>query len=147
MLYAWRTVAHGGESKEAPDALYFDRRRAAPRNTPLFAQIAVGIAAIVGGAHLFVTEIELIATSAGVSPLVLALVLAPLATELPEKANSVLWSRRGQDALAIGNITGALVFQSMPTVAGLRKRPFALPAMLGWGSLYVSFVSYVSVFG
>src|SRR5262245_15517456 len=115
VLYAWRTVAHGGESGEAPDALYFDRRRTAPRNALVFAQVAAGIVAIVGGAHLFVTEIEHIATSAGVSPLVLALVLAPLATELPEKANSVLWSRRGQDALAIGNITGALVFQSMPT--------------------------------
>jgi cation:H+ antiporter len=178
VLYAWRTVAHGGESGEAPDALYFDRRRTAPRNVLVFAQVAAGIVAIVGGAHLFVTEIEHIATSAGVSPLVLALVLAPLATELPEKANSVLWSRRGQDALAIGNITGALVFQSMPTVAVglafttwelttpsvlaivcavggiwialaavLRKRRFALPAMLGWGALYVFFVSYVSVFG
>lgn len=178
VAYAWRTVAHGGESGETPDHLYFDRRRPAPRNPLVVAQIVVGIGAIVGGAHLFVTEIEHIAESAGLSPLVLALVLAPLATELPEKANSVLWSRRGQDALAVGNITGALVFQSMPIVAVglafttwelttpsvlaivfavlgiwlalaavLRKRRFSLPAMLGWGALYVVFVGYVGVFG
>jgi cation:H+ antiporter len=176
--YAWRTVAHGGESGDTPDPLYFDRRRPAPRNPLVVTQIVVGIGAIVGGAHLFVTEIEHIAESAGLSPLVLALVLAPLATELPEKANSVLWSRRGQDALAVGNITGALVFQSMPIVAVglafttwelttpsvlaivlavlgiwlalaavLRKRRFSLPAMLGWGALYVVFVGYVGVFG
>ena len=117
VIYAWRTVAHGGEQEGDPDALYLDRRRGSPRNPLVLIQIGLGISAIVGGAELFVTEIEHIAASAGVSPLVLALVLAPLATELPEKTNSLLWSRRGQDALAIGNITGALVFQSMPIVA------------------------------
>jgi cation:H+ antiporter len=48
---------------------------------------------------------------------VLSLVLAPLATELPEKANSFFWVRDGKDALALGNITGAMVFQSMIPVA------------------------------
>ena len=50
----------------------------------------------------------------------LALVLAPLATEMPEKANSVLWVRRGKDALALGNITGAMTFQAtIPVALGL----------------------------
>ena len=55
-----------------------------------------------------------------ISALVLSLVLAPLATEMPEKANSVLWVRRGKDALALGNITGAMTFQaSIPVALGL----------------------------
>jgi cation:H+ antiporter len=130
VIYVWRTIAHGGEVGEQPDRLYFDPgRRDAPRNPAVIAQVVVGIGAIVGGAHLFVTEIEHLAEQAGVEPLVLALVLAPLATELPEKANSVLWSRRGKDALALGNITGALVFQSMPVVAvGLAFTPWSLTA-------------------
>jgi cation:H+ antiporter len=46
--------------------------------------------------------------------------LAPLATELPEKANSFFWVREGKDSLALGNITGAMVFQStMPVAFGL----------------------------
>ena len=50
----------------------------------------------------------------------LALVLAPLATELPEKINSVLWVRSGKDELALGNITGAMSFQSaIPVAIGL----------------------------
>jgi cation:H+ antiporter len=128
--YVWRTIAHGGASGERPARLYFDPSRPeAPRNPAVVAQVVVGIGAIVGGAQLFVTEIEHLAEQAGASPLVLALVLAPLATELPEKANSVLWSRRGQDALALGNITGALVFQSMPVVAvGLAFTPWELTA-------------------
>ena len=127
-LYVWRTVKHGGESGEEPSSLYFDPSKGdPPANIAIILQVALGIAAIVGGAHLFVTEIEHIAQEAGASPLALALILAPLATELPEKANSILWSRRGKDALALGNITGALVFQSMvPVAVGLAFTPWAL---------------------
>jgi cation:H+ antiporter len=130
VLYVWRTLAQGGETGEQPDRLYFDpSRRDRPRNVPIAAQVLVSIGAIVAGAHLFVTEIEHLAKSAGLSPLVLALLVAPLATELPEKANSVLWSRRGQDALAVGNVSGAMVFQSMPIVAvGLAFTPWDLSA-------------------
>jgi cation:H+ antiporter len=47
-------------------------------------------------------------------------VLAPLATELPEKFNSVIWLRSNKDTLALGNITGAMVFQSsVPVALGL----------------------------
>ena len=61
-----------------------------------------------------------VAEQLGVEPLVLSLVLAPLATELPEKANSFFWIRDGKDSLALGNITGAMVFQStIPIAVGL----------------------------
>ncbi len=56
----------------------------------------------------------------GVSEILLALVIAPIATELPEKFNSLIWVRQGKDTLAMGNITGAMVFQSaIPTVVAL----------------------------
>ena len=38
--------------------------------------------------------------------MLLALVIAPIATELPEKFNSLIWVRQGKDTLAMGNITG-----------------------------------------
>jgi cation:H+ antiporter len=83
-------------------------------------QLAVALGAIVGGAHLFVEQVLHVADSAGIEPLVLSLVLAPFATELPEKANSFFWVRDGKDALALGNITGAMVFQStLPVGIGL----------------------------
>ena len=56
----------------------------------------------------------------GIDAILLALVIAPIATELPEKFNSVIWVRQGKDTLAMGNITGAMVFQStIPTVVAL----------------------------
>jgi cation:H+ antiporter len=72
---------------------------------------------MVGGAHLFVEEVIAVAESLGAEVLILSLVLAPLATELPEKANSFFWVREGKDTLALGNITGAMVFQSMIPVS------------------------------
>ncbi len=132
--YVWRTVRHGGKQEEEPGSLYFDPTKGdPPANLAITAQLVAGVAAIVGGAALFVAEVETIARQAGVSPLVLALILAPLATELPEKTNSFLWTRRGKDALALGNITGALVFQSMiPVSVGLAFTPwsFTTPSTL-----------------
>lgn len=122
-VYAWRTIkgAGGSEGDEELEALYFDTTKGDPPNTAqIAAQFVVALAAIVLGAELFVGAIGSIAESLGVPLLVLALVLAPLATELPEKANSVLWVRRGKDALAVGNITGAMTFQStLPVAMGL----------------------------
>jgi cation:H+ antiporter len=43
--------------------------------------------------------------------LTLSLLIVPVATELPEKVNSILWIRRGRDTLAVGNLTGAMMFQ------------------------------------
>jgi cation:H+ antiporter len=55
------------------------------------------------------------------------LIITPIATELPEKFNSVLWVRRGKDTLAMGNITGAMVFQSsvIPAI-GIMLTPWVL---------------------
>src|SRR5919106_7082535 len=90
------------------------------RTIAIVAQVVIGLLMIVGGAELFVEEVLTVAEGLGISALVLSLVLAPLATELPEKLNSVLWIRRGKDTLAVGNITGAMAFQStVPLALGL----------------------------
>jgi cation:H+ antiporter len=84
-------------------------------------QTAAGLGVIVGGAEIFVHAIQKIAVDLGVSNLVIALLIAPVATELPEALNaSVIWARRGKDVLALGNIAGAMVFQStFPVSVGL----------------------------
>ena len=69
------------------------------------------MALIIVGAKGFVHGIEGVSAAIGVSALVLSLLIVPVATELPEKINSILWIRRRRDTLAFGNITGAMVFQ------------------------------------
>jgi cation:H+ antiporter len=121
LFYIRLTLKGGGEvqSEESLNPLIFERR-SERREDPALAlcvlQLLVGLGAMVGGAHLFVDELLNLAESIGAEPLVLALILAPLATELPEKVNSFFWVREGKDALALGNITGAMVFQSMVPV-------------------------------
>jgi cation:H+ antiporter len=125
LFYIRLTLKGGGEvqSEESLNPLIFERRaerREDPALPLCVLQLLVGLGAMVGGAHLFVEELLSLAKSIGVEPLVLALILAPLATELPEKVNSFFWVREGKDALALGNITGAMVFQSMiPVGIGL----------------------------
>lgn len=124
-LYIRRTLRGGGEVQDHDtlDPLIFDRRRNRRKDPSSFlcvVQLLVGLGAMVGGAHLFVEELLHIAEAIGVEALVLALILAPLATELPEKVNSFFWVREGKDSLALGNITGAMVFQStIPVGIGL----------------------------
>jgi cation:H+ antiporter len=123
--YIALTLKGGGEvqSEESLNPLIFERRsdrREDPSMLICVVQLLVGLGAMVGGAHLFVEELLSLAGSIGAEPLVLALILAPLATELPEKVNSFFWVREGKDALALGNITGAMVFQStIPVGIGL----------------------------
>jgi len=122
--YVRRTLREGGDVQEVEDIgpLIMDRtpNRDDPQMHVIVIQLVAGLAAIVGGAHLFVEELLHIAEDIGIEPLVLSLILAPLATELPEKANSFFWVRDGKDALALGNITGAMVFQStLPIALGL----------------------------
>jgi cation:H+ antiporter len=132
VFYVARTLRGGGEvqGEETLNPLIFDRRperRTDPGLAFCVIQLLAGLAAMVGGAHLFVEELLGIADSIGVEALVLALILAPLATELPEKVNSFFWVREGKDALALGNISGAMVFQStIPVGIGLLFTDWAL---------------------
>jgi cation:H+ antiporter len=92
----------------------------APRVRIVVVQLLLALAAIVGGAIVFVGAVESLARSIGLDETLLSLVIAPIATELPEKLNSVIWIRRGKDTLALGNITGAMVFQAaIPTSIAL----------------------------
>jgi cation:H+ antiporter len=91
-----------------------------PRLRVVNLQVLAALGLIVAGAVFFVDAVEHLATNLGIDGALLALVIAPIATELPEKFNSVIWVRQGKATLAMGNITGAMVFQStIPTVVAL----------------------------
>lgn len=123
VLYAAWTLRHSGPvgAEEELTPLILDTTRTDPPGmTTVVVQLVIALAAIVAGAHIFVEQVLHVADSAGLQPLVLSLVLAPFATELPEKANSFFWVRAGKDSLALGNVTGAMVFQStVPVAIGL----------------------------
>jgi cation:H+ antiporter len=123
VAFAWWTVRAGGQSLEEAELrpLYLDRTKFdAPATWEIAVQTAGGLALLIGGAELFVEGVLELAEGLDLGPLVITLVLGPLITEIPEKLNSVIWMRESKDTLAVGNITGAMAFQStVPIGIGL----------------------------
>lgn len=91
---------------------YFARKHDSPPLYRVLIQVLLALMLIILGANMFVDSIKEVAAIYGIGAFVLAIIIAPIATELPEKFNSVIWISRGKDTLALGNITGAMVFQS-----------------------------------
>jgi cation:H+ antiporter len=142
-LYVYYVYKHATDVEEAPQAvpegvspldavadvaghpdalapLHFQRSAKDPRMGLVIAQLVVSLGVMLGGAYLFVEEINSVARAIGIPALILSLLIAPIATELPEKFNSVLWVRNWKDTLALGNLTGAMVFQSaIPAAFGM----------------------------
>ena len=119
-FYVRRTLASGGKLEEVPGRLTLWRFSSQPPLWAVVAQALLALGMIVGGAHLFVDAVKHAAVAMGLPAGLISLVLAPLATELPEKFNSIFWVKDGKDTLALGNITGAMVFQStIPVSVGL----------------------------
>jgi cation:H+ antiporter len=126
-LYVRQTMTGEGDLEGESRALYFHRAAESPQLRLVILQVAVALVAIIFGANLFVDNLNKAAVSLGVPPLVISLLLTPFATELPEKFNSVVWMRQKKDTLALGNITGAMVFQStFPVAIGLAFTPWRL---------------------
>jgi cation:H+ antiporter len=122
-----------------------------PRLRVVNLQVLAALGLIVIGAFFFVDSVEHLSNTFGIAPIIVALVIAPIATELPEKFNSVIWVRQGKDTLAMGNITGAMVFQStIPTIVALLFAAdawhFSPDSRLAFGSAAIAFLSSALIF-
>jgi cation:H+ antiporter len=126
-LYVRRTLFSGEHLEEVPKRLLFLPRRQKPPLLAVVFQTLASLGVIVAGAHFFVDAVEHAASGLGLPAGLVALILAPLATELPEKFNSVFWIREGKDTLTLGNVTGAMIFQStVPVAFGVLFTPWNL---------------------
>ncbi len=122
VVYVYLTLKTEGDLDGETRELYFHRNHLPelPHPPRIIAQIVLSLAAIVLGARLFVDAVGSVADFLGLPALVVSMLITPIATELPEKFNSVIWIRARKDTLALGNITGAMVFQSVfPVSVGL----------------------------
>jgi cation:H+ antiporter len=162
-IYGWYVKGHFEDdpSVDASDLapLRFNRLDPATPNDPdtiprlrvVNLQVLTALALIVVGAYFFVQAVEHLSASLGIAPIIVALVIAPIATELPEKFNSIIWVRQGKDTLAMGNITGAMVFQStIPTVVALLFAAdawhFSLDSRIAFLSAGIAFLSAALIF-
>lgn len=112
---------------DAVEPLILARRQEDPDLWRIILQVLAALALIIAGAKLFVDGVTFLAVGLGVPAFVFSLLIAPVATEMPEKFNSVIWIGEEKDTLALGNITGAMVFQSSLIPAlGIALTPWKL---------------------
>lgn len=138
IFYAYRTFRSESADMEHSEGMYLWRLTTklglttarSPHLVLIVLQVAGTLFVMITGAHTFVRSLEHVSVRFGMNPLLFALMLAPVATELPEKFNSVRWTWKGRDTLALGNITGAMVFQStFPVSVGLLFTEWKLTRM------------------
>lgn len=153
-FYVYKTIndkSLANEDADVLDELYLARFIKLPNNQLflVYLQVALSLLGIILFANLFVDQLKFLSTLWGISPMILSLIIAPIATELPEKFNSVIWIRAKKDTLAMGNITGAMVFQScIPTAVGLSLTPWILnmDAFVNIILVYISvFIVYMNI--
>ncbi len=126
------------------DKLYMANLIKFPKNYSLpfiLLQFLASLVGIIILAHFFVEQIKFLSGTFQLNPLILSLIIAPIATELPEKFNSIIWIKNKKDTLAIGNITGAMVFQScIPTAVGITLTPWIMPDV-AWVNIIIVYLS------
>ncbi len=71
--------------------------------------VIVGLACLIFGSNIFVDAATKVAQSLGVSEAIIGLTIVAGGTSLPELATSVVAARKGQSAIAIGNVIGSNV--------------------------------------
>ena len=114
-LYVWRevTAGHGREhDDEQLEPLKFRPKNPNPSLAWAALQTLASLLVIAVASRAFVGQLENIGTHLGVSPQLVALILSPVATELPETLNALIWVRQGRERLALANISGAMMIQA-----------------------------------
>jgi cation:H+ antiporter len=149
-IYVFKTVRTASQipegGQEELEALYFTKYVEFPEYLTMpmiLLQLLISLAGIIFLAHFFVIQLKFLSSIFGINPLILSLLITPIATELPEKFNSVIWIRAKKDTLALGNITGAMVFQScIPTAVGIALTPWVLKqdALVNVITVYLSVI-------
>ncbi|HTV86947.1 MAG TPA: sodium:calcium antiporter [Dyella sp.] len=132
-FYVWRELRDADASSEEDvlEPLKFQPRAATPSLIAVLAQTTLALLLIAYASHVFVLQIQTIGVAMHLPPHLVALVLSPVATELPETMNALIWVRQGKERLALANISGAMMIQAtIPSALALFATPWMFDAPL-----------------
>src|SRR5262249_38629138 len=108
-LYFWRELRADDEGHAHElEPLKLQRTRATPTTWAVVLQTLLTLAVISAASQLFVHQLGVIGPMIGLPAAVTAVLLSPIATELPETMNAIIWVRQGRTRLALANISGAM---------------------------------------
>ncbi|GGP23093.1 sodium:calcium antiporter [Silvimonas iriomotensis] len=130
-LYVWREIS---SADTAPEEEELEPLKIRPHNASMgwaATQSLMALAVIAVASHTFVAQLETIGMALGIAPHIVALLLSPVATELPEIMNTLIWVRQGKERLALANISGAMMIQAtIPSALGIFFTPWMFDAPL-----------------
>jgi len=132
-LYVWRELQSNDTAPEEEELepLKFQPRVEDPALSRVLLQTVLALLVIAFASHTFVAQLETIGMAFHLSPHLVALVLSPVATELPETVNALIWVRQGKERLALANISGAMMIQAtIPSSLALFATPWLFDAPL-----------------
>jgi cation:H+ antiporter len=146
-LYFWREIRGNGETADGDDLepLKLQPKRTVPTTVAVVGQTLVTLVLIFAASQLFVAQLEWAGPALGLPAAVVALLLSPVATELPEIMNAIIWVRQGKTQLALANISGAMMIQAtVPSALGIFFTPWLFDApLMAAGAATVASVVYL----
>jgi cation:H+ antiporter len=142
-VYVWSELREEGDEDEGErEPLKIRPGHPEPPLAWAFVQAGLALVVIFLASRTFVAQLGEVAPWVGLSPQLTALLLSPIATELPETMNALIWVRQGKERLALANISGAMMIQAtVPTAFGL----FFTPWLLGRDLIVAAGVTMVAV--
>ncbi|MBT0767570.1 sodium:calcium antiporter [Kineosporia sp. J2-2] len=150
-LYFWKEMSGGndgpGDDEDELEPLKIQPRAESPATWAVLAQTAGTLVVIFIASQLFVHQLDAIGPMLGLSGTVTALLLSPIATELPEIMNAIIWVRQGKVKLALANISGAMMIQAtVPSGLGLLFTDWDFDGALTWsGAVTMVAIVYLLV--
>ncbi|WP_328603562.1 sodium:calcium antiporter [Amycolatopsis sp. NBC_00345] len=137
--YFWREMrgGHGEQDSEGElEPLKLQRTAAVPATWAVVLQTLGSLGVIFVASQLFVHQLDAVGPMLGLSGAVTALLLSPIATELPEIMNAIIWVRQGKTQLALANISGAMMIQAtVPSGLGLLFTSWHFDSALLWAGV------------
>ena len=143
-IYAYKeATGEAGESEGELEPLKLQPKAQVPSTTMILVQTLGALVVVFFASRFFVGQLDTLGHAFGIQPQFLALLLSPIATELPETLNAVIWIRQGKTRLALANISGAMMIQAtVPTALGLFFTPWLLrpPLIVAGGATLAAMV-------
>jgi cation:H+ antiporter len=149
-VYFWREIrsdTSGNQDEHELAPLKLQPRAVRPATTAVLVQTLGALAVIFVSSQIFVHQLDAIGPMLGLSGAITALLLSPIATELPEIMNAIIWVRQGKTQLALANISGAMMIQAtVPSGLGLLFTDWRLDHALLWsGAVTMAAITYLLV--
>ncbi|MBU2702474.1 cation:H+ antiporter [Sporomusaceae bacterium BoRhaA] len=117
--------------RPSSEPLKIRSKQAEPETKWVLVQTIGSLLFICLGSQIFVNRLEVFSELLGVPSHIIALFLSPIATELPEILNAIIWVRQGKISLALANVSGSMMIQAtIPSAFGLLFTPWRFDSYL-----------------